>query len=202
MDKEKYYPIPGYEDSYEINLNGNVRSIDRYLGAKNGSIAFYKSENVKWFLSGTGYPRVHLYRKSKGKHLMIHRILAMIFIKNPDNKPCINHKNGIKTDFSLSNLEWCTHKENIVHAVETGLQPKITGEKHHMYGKKGKLHHSYGKPMMVGAKNHKSKLVLDTQSGIFYECVREAAQAKNIKKGVLAERLNGKLSNNTSLIYV
>jgi hypothetical protein len=69
------------------------------------------------------------------KKVYLHRILAELFIPNPENKPCVNHKDGVKYNNSLSNLEWCTYQENNNHAFDTGLQKK--GSEHHLYGKKG-----------------------------------------------------------------
>ena len=53
---------------------------------------------------------------------MIHRLVALMFIKNPKNKKTINHKNGIKTDNRVNNLEWNTHSENVLHSYRNGLQ--------------------------------------------------------------------------------
>jgi hypothetical protein len=52
----------------------------------------------------------------------LHRVVAILFVKNPDNKPIINHKNGNKRDNRAVNLEWCTQKENLIHALDTGLR--------------------------------------------------------------------------------
>jgi hypothetical protein len=70
-----------------------------------------------------GYARVYLTDVTTGKRKgeFVHRLLAKAFIPNPDNKPCVNHINGDKTDNSLSNLEWNTHKQNTRHAINTGL---------------------------------------------------------------------------------
>ena len=54
-------------------------------------------------------------------NLYIHRAIALAFIPNPENKPCINHKDGNKLNNSIDNLEWCTHQENMIHAGKTGL---------------------------------------------------------------------------------
>ena len=77
-----------------------------------------------------GYPQVYLLcrsgyekegRKISKRRFAVHRLVAKYFIPNPLNLPCVNHKNGIKTDFSIENLEWCTVKENQLHAFKNGL---------------------------------------------------------------------------------
>ncbi len=68
------------------------------------------------------YLKVTLYNdKGQRKQLSIHRIMAEVFCKNPENKPCVNHINGNKHDNRASNLEWVTWSENTKHAVKTGL---------------------------------------------------------------------------------
>lgn len=73
-----------------------------------------------------------------GKDLYIHRLIAETFIENPDTLPCVNHIDGNKQNNDISNLEWCTSKQNSIHAVKNGLIK--TGKDSHMFGKTGCSH--------------------------------------------------------------
>lgn len=72
-------------------------------------------------LKTTGYKMIKLCSNNTQKHLSVHRIIAETFIENLNNLPEVNHKNGIKTDNRVENLEWCTKRENIQHAHRVGL---------------------------------------------------------------------------------
>ena len=76
--------------------------------------------------NGKGYFRLSV----NGKTIYIHRLVAMAFIDNPNNKPHVNHMNGIKSDNRVDNLEWATESENSFHAINTGLH-KTRGEDSH-----------------------------------------------------------------------
>jgi len=69
--------------------------------------------------ASTGYLRVSLWANKKRTRFLIHRLVAMAFIQNSENKPFVNHINGIKHDNRVDNLEWCTYSENLIHAYRT-----------------------------------------------------------------------------------
>lgn len=104
---EQYKLIPGFE---------------RYAIYKAGFVKNMKTDRVlKFDFVSKGYPLVTLCYKGKTKRFYIHRLVATLFIPNPENKPQVNHINGIMSDSRVENLEWNTAKENIQHAYRIGL---------------------------------------------------------------------------------
>ena len=77
---------------------------------------------LKQFTDNNGYFMVGLSRESRSYKHRVHRLLALNLIPNPQNLPAVNHKDGNKQNNELSNLEWCSHKENAAHAVRNGLR--------------------------------------------------------------------------------
>lgn len=116
----KWKEVPGYEGIYEVSDKGIVRSVDRLC--KSGRPA--KGVIRATYSDKDGYKRVGLYRDGKGAQFGVHRLVASAFLPKEIGKIYVNHKNGIKDDNRLENLEWCTAKENSRHAVDTGLKPR------------------------------------------------------------------------------
>lgn len=65
-----------------------------------------------------GYYQIGLYKNENRYFIGVHRLVAEMFIPNPENKKCINHKNGIRSDNRVENLEWCSYSENMKHAYK------------------------------------------------------------------------------------
>lgn len=120
---EEWKPINGFE-KYHISNMGRVKSF--YL-CKEGFYLYQK-------LSTSGYLCVQLYKQGKKKLISIHRLVAENFIPNNDKtKTIVNHKNCIKTNNNINNLEWCNHKYNANHAKINNLLLKTTGHNHWTY---------------------------------------------------------------------
>lgn len=115
MENEIWRPVVGYEINYEVSDVGNVRNI-------------HTGNLLKGFIAHNGYRRIELFFNGVKKKHPVHRLVANSFIGlPPTDKHQINHKNGLKTDNRVENIEWCTGSENRKHAYSTGLSVPTFG---------------------------------------------------------------------------
>jgi len=121
LEGEIWKDIVGFEGLYKISNFGRVKSYPKY----NCPIEKILSSTIQT----SGRYSVPLYSKNyeKGfKRFSLHRIIAMAYIPNPENKPCINHIDNNPLNNSIENLEWCTYKENTEHAAKCGRMERGT----------------------------------------------------------------------------
>lgn len=137
---EIWKPIVGYEEIYEVSSLGRIRSLKRkyYLKNQYGTTSLKETKELirKQRTTQFGYKSIGLSKNGTENKFQVHRLVAQAFISNPENKPCINHKNGNKLDNRVENLEWCTYSENEKHAYKNNLHKK------HMKGRFGLLNPS------------------------------------------------------------
>ena len=123
---------------YKIYEDGTVESYWKNGGNTGAKIFEEPVRNLKPMMNHKGYYRVEL----KGKGYFVHRLVAMAFIPNVDNKEQVNHIDGIKTNNSVDNLEWVTNAENHKHKCENGLNIVKRGKEHYAYGQYRENHHN------------------------------------------------------------
>lgn len=123
MLPEEWRPVVGYEGLYEVSSHGKIRSLDRWIShlhCKSGK-TFRTGKIIKPKSMDNGYFRAEFWRNQRRERPHVHRVVALHFVANPDNKPWINHKDGNKRNNYFENLEWVTPAENALHAVALGL---------------------------------------------------------------------------------
>lgn len=164
--EEIWKPVVGH-DGYIVSNLGRVKSLPKMKGC---CLVMQPEMTLKNNIAKVGYHRVNMGRRNQK---YIHRIVAEAFIPNPQKRRCVNHINGIKTDNRVENLEWCTHKENVQHSYDTGLNPK-------------------------GIR--KNRMVLSLTTGIYYDNCREAADSMGINYNTVMARFRQGYKNNNLIL--
>ena len=173
MEQQLWKDIPGYESLYKINTEGVVKSKPKWYKGRFFDERIISTTTHK----RSGYVRLQLNKPGfPHKSFGIHKLVALTFLIKLDVKSVVNHKNGIKSDNRLENLEWCTSSYNTQHAYDNGLKKK-------------------------GAEHCMARIVLNTHNGVFHGTVGEAADTYGINHNTLYNKLSGKRRNNTQLIF-
>lgn len=167
--------IKGYEGIYEVSDLGNIKNIKL-------------NRNLKGCKDKNGYIISILTKNNIKKTIKIHRLVAISFLDNTENKPMVNHINGIKHDNRLCNLEWCTAKENSIHAIKNGLNNPAKGN-----------NCNFSKN--IGGLNVNSRKIINIKTNQTFDSIKEASDFYKIKYNILSKNINGQNINKTDLIY-
>jgi len=154
METEQYKIIP-FAPKYAVSNLGNVMNLKTKKILKNR-------------LKKDGYIDTILINNDSYKSYLLHRLVAICFIDNPFNYKQVNHINGIKTDNNLNNLEWCSHEQNIKHAIKTGLFNKV-GENH----PRAKLNNNQVKEIKTYLNKKVKHRILAEQFGVSIQTISE-----------------------------
>lgn len=124
----KKVTIEPFSEYYEVSNLGRVRSLDREVKHKNGTVHTAKGKVLSQALDGHGYPFVWMQVKESRIERHVHRLVALAFVENPkpDEYNVVNHKDENPRNNKVDNLEWCTHKYNLLYgtARERGAKNK------------------------------------------------------------------------------
>jgi hypothetical protein len=169
---EIWKDIKGYEGIYQVSNLGNVKSLPKKRKVRGGKYSFKKERLLKNSLNNKGYYRVNLSFFGKNKAFLIHRLVCLSFLPNPENKRTVNHKNGIPKDNRLVNLEWATDKENIDHSRD------------------------------VLKNNYNDRKLKNIETGKIYKSLRFVMDETEFSKSHLCAMLKGNYPNKSKFVYI
>jgi hypothetical protein len=128
--EEIWKAIPGYEGYYEVSNTGKVRSVTRTIISRDGKSRTFLGEIKNPTPNKHGYQQVGLHKDGKRKVFLVHRLVAITFLPNPDNLPVVNHKDENPSNNNVNNLEWCTSKYNSNYGTSIQRMAQNTLGKH------------------------------------------------------------------------
>lgn len=132
MIDEIWKDYPPYPDRYQVSNLGRVRNKPFMKSSRNkgGPFSFLTKQKIlSPLINDDGYAQMRLQVDGFKFTKKVHRMVAETFLENPDNFPCVNHKNSKRDDNRVDNLEWCTEQYNVKHSYDSGSNSNA-GEKH------------------------------------------------------------------------
>jgi len=181
IDMELWKDVEGYEGLYQVSSLGRMKSLSRPVKQRNNSIQVKSGKIIKGYENKKGYIQMGITKENEKNTKPMHRWVAEAFITNLENKPQINHIDGVKTNNNINNLEWVTNEENAEHARSLGLM---------IYRPE-----NLKKATIAAVKANQKKvnrLCLKGGKTITYNSIKEAGEANGNKEKGISEVLNGR----------
>ncbi len=189
---EIWKDISGYDGYYKVSNLGRVKSTVRKCDMVLRGVRIKRTVAERILKCGLnkGYPTVHISFNAEIKDYFVHRLVALYFCEKTEQRNEVNHKNCIKTDNTAPNLEWCTNKENYIHAIKNGknLPPNPK-----QFKLKIKNLPEWSKTCYVYSKN--GNLIGK------YNSIEEAAKLNNIDSRHASHVVNGKRKSTKGLVF-
>lgn len=113
--EERWKPFPGHETTHMVSSFGRFYAKKKYVNNRHHTKSIRYGKVLSTNIASGGYLKIRIQHDNKISRYLAHRVVATAFIKNPQNKPHVNHIDGDKTNNRIDNLEWCTDKENRHH---------------------------------------------------------------------------------------
>jgi len=177
MKKEIWKDIPSFEGFYQVSSLSRFRSVERLIDYKDGrKPRLWPERMLKGFIGTSGYWQADLKKSGVVTKIIQHRIIALVFIPNPDNKGYINHKDGNKLNNDISNLEWCDNGENVRHSF------------------------AIGKHSGIGATHYKARRITDGKNE--FGTLQEAGDFYGLSKKVIFDIISGRVKNRLGIKYI
>ncbi len=117
---EIWKDVPALAGRYMVSSHGRIKRLAHRYATQSG-VKKSHSERIMQREKSGDYPRLIIRELGKAKAYLVHRLVAEVFVPNPNGYGCVNHIDGDKSNPHPENLEWCTHQQNMRHAADTGL---------------------------------------------------------------------------------
>ena len=177
--EEIWKDIEGYEGLYQVSNYGNIKSLSKVVknayGVHRTEDKIFKPQTKK-----NGYLQIQLSKNGKQKHYKVHRLVALTYIANPNNYPCVNHKDENKLNNHVSNLEWCTYEYN----TNYGTRNKRASEK-----LKGKMKNKKLTKQQLEKRYRKVKCIT---TGEIFNSIKEASSKTGANSSNITQCCKGK----------
>ena len=194
--------IINFSGLYQISNMGRIKSLSRDIKAsESGTLRKTEEKIIRGSSSGlNNYIDVNLWWNNISYTIQKSRLVAYMFLTNPDNKPCVEHLNTIRTDDRVENLRWCTYLENNNNPI-TKQKQRVSNRIANTPKKRKKISKTLKKYFLKN-KNPWATEIINTKTNEKFDSIKKAANSINKDSEWLARKLRGRCKNNTDFQYV